>query len=90
MPKEKKIPLRTCIACRETREKKELVRIVRTSEGEIFADFSGKASGRGAYVCKSAECARRLKKQRALNKTFSMDVGNDVYERIEEALLANE
>ena len=90
MPKEKKIPLRTCIACRETKEKKELVRVVRTSEGEIFADFTGKSNGRGAYLCKSEECFRKLKKQRLLNKTFSLDVSEETYDKIGEAIFAEQ
>ncbi|MBQ8884851.1 MAG: YlxR family protein [Clostridia bacterium] len=88
MPKERKTPLRTCVACRETQDKKTLVRIVKTKEGEIFPDFSGKAAGRGAYVCTSADCFARLKKNRLLNRAFSADVPEEVYTRLEEAILA--
>lgn len=86
MPTAKKIPVRMCIACREPIEKKNMLRVVKNSAGEVFVDFSGKASGRGAYICKKAECAAKLKKQKLLNKAFSCDVPAEVYERIEEEL----
>ena len=57
MPKQKKIPLRMCVACREGKPKKEMLRIVKNAAGEISLDFSGKVAGRGAYICNSAECA---------------------------------
>lgn len=84
MPKTKKIPLRMCIACRELKEKRDMLRIVKNGEGKIFIDFSSKAAGRGAYVCDKHECIGKLKKQRLLNKVFSCEVGTDVYSAIEE------
>ena len=87
MPKVRKIPMRTCIACREEKPKKEMLRVVRSSEGAISLDFSGKLPGRGAYICNSAECVKKLKKYRLLNKTFSADVPEEVYARIEEEFL---
>ena len=87
MPKVRKIPMRTCIACREEKPKKEMPRVVRSSEGAISLDFSGKLPGRGAYICNSAECVKKLKKYRLLNKTFSADVPEEVYARIEEEFL---
>lgn len=86
MPSVKKIPVRMCIACREPIEKKNMLRIVKNSAGEVFVDFSGKASGRGAYICGKAECVTRLRKQKLLNKAFSCDVPAEVYDRIEEEL----
>ncbi len=80
----KKIPVRTCIACREEKPKKEMLRIVRNAQGEIRLDFSGKLPGRGAYVCGSEACIKKLRKYRLLNKTFSADVGEEVYAAIEE------
>ena len=80
----KKIPVRTCIACREEKPKKEMLRIVRSAQGEIRLDFSGKVPGRGAYVCGSEACIKKLRKYRLLNKTFSADVGEEVYAAIEE------
>ena len=84
MPVEKKIPMRTCVACREEKPKRDMLRIVKNAAGDIQLDFSGKLPGRGAYICNSAECVRRLKKYRLLNKAFSAPVPDEVYLRIEE------
>lgn len=80
----KKIPLRQCIACRELKEKKSMLRIVKNSEGEIFLDFSWKAAGRGAYICDNPDCIKKLKKGRLLNKVFSCAVDDGVYTAVEE------
>lgn len=82
---DKKIPLRQCVACRELKEKRDMIRIVKNSEGKIFADFSSKASGRGAYVCDNPECVEKLKKKKLLNKVFSCAVDDAVYAAVEEA-----
>ncbi len=84
MPKNNKIPLRMCIACRELKEKREMLRVVKNSEGKIFLDFSSKAQGRGAYICNNTECVKKLKKYRLLNKVFSSEVDENVYTAIEE------
>ena len=84
MPKQKKIPLRQCIACRELKEKKAMLRVVKNSEGSIFIDFSGKAAGRGAYVCDNPECVKKLKAKRLIDKAFSCRVDESVYASIEE------
>ena len=84
MPKTKKIPLRQCIACRELKPKKEMLRIVENSQGKIFLDFLGKASGRGAYICNDENCVKKLKKQRLINKVFACEVDESVYVAIEE------
>lgn len=89
MPVQKKIPVRMCIACREGKPKKEMLRIVKSAEGEIRLDFSGKLPGRGAYICDSEACIRKLRKNRLLHKTFSADVSEEVYARVEEEFLAN-
>lgn len=81
-------PKRMCVACREMKEKREMFRVVKNAAGEIFADFSGKAAGRGAYICNNDECVKRLKKQRLLNKAFSAPVSDEVYRRIEEEVQA--
>ena len=83
---EKKGPMRTFIACKKNAPKKELLRIVKNGE-EIFLDKTGKANGRGAYVCGDAECFKKLKKGRLLNKAFSMEVTEDVYDRLLEELV---
>ena len=73
-----------CIACREMKEKRSMLRVVKNSEGKIFLDFSSKASGRGAYVCDNPECIKKLRKQRLLNKVFSCAVDESIYTAIEE------
>ena len=89
MHKQKKIPLRMCVACREGKPKKEMLRIVKNAAGEISLDFSGKVAGRGAYICNNAECVKKLRRQKLLHKTFSCEVSAEVYDRIEEEFLAN-
>ncbi len=84
MPKVKKTPLRQCIACRELKEKKAMLRIVKNAESKIFLDFSGKANGRGAYICDNPDCVKKLKKFRLLDKVFSCRVDDGVYAAIEE------
>ena len=78
----KKIPMRQCLGCREMKPKKELIRVVRSPEGEISLDFRGKANGRGAYVCPNAECLKKAEKARALERAFSAPVPPEVYERL--------
>ncbi len=80
----KKMPLRMCIACRELKEKRQMLRVVKNTEGKIFIDFSSKASGRGAYICDNPDCIKKLRKQKLLNKVFSSAVDDAVYAAIEE------
>jgi len=77
--KTKKIPMRMCTGCGEMFDKRELVRVVKSPEGEVSLDLTGKKAGRGAYVCKNAEC---LKKAR----TFSMQIDDEVYNKMEEEI----
>ena len=86
--KAKKIPVRMCVACREMKPKKEMLRVVRPKEGDVFIDLTGKAAGRGAYVCNDPACIGKLKKGRLLNKVFSAEIPAEVYEKIEEDFLA--
>lgn len=79
---QKKIPMRMCVGCREMRPKKELIRIVRSPEGEVHADPTGKAAGRGAYVCRNAECLARAQKIRALERALEHKVEPAVFERL--------
>ena len=90
MAKTKSIPMRTCIACREVKPKKEMLRVVRTAEGEILADPTGKLAGRGAYNCGSEECMKKLNGKKLLNKAFSTEVSAAVYAGVEEELNGNE
>lgn len=79
---QKKIPMRQCVGCREMKAKKELVRVVRSPEGEISLDFRGKASGRGAYVCPQAECLRRAIKSRALERGLDCQIPQEIYDQL--------
>ena len=80
---EKKIHMRQCLGCREMKPKKELIRVVRSPEGEISLDFKGKASGRGAYVCPDPRCLKKAIKARALERAFSAQIPQEIYERLE-------
>ncbi len=80
---EKKIPLRMCMACRERKSKREMLRVVKSESG-IHLDFSGKAEGRGAYLCNSEACLTKLLRYKLVNKTFSCNAGDEVYKAIEE------
>lgn len=82
MKKVKKIPQRKCIVCQDRDSKKELMRIVKNKEGEIFLDPSGRANGRGAYICKDAECLKKAIKTKALNRAFKVEVSDEVYEKL--------
>ena len=81
--------MRTCIACRTEKPKKELVRVVKFGD-EIKLDLTGKANGRGAYVCNDKECIIKLKKQKMLNRAFSMEVKEEVYDGILEEFLGEQ
>ena len=83
---EKKVPMRTCIACRAEKPKKELIRVVKFGE-QISLDVTGKSNGRGAYVCNDKECIAKLKKQKLLNRAFSCQVSDEVYDKIMEEFL---
>ena len=86
----KRIPMRMCTGCGEMKPKKELIRIVKSPEGEISFDLTGKKPGRGAYLCKNAECLRKAKKARRLEKAFSCKIPDEVYEHMEEEMLPYE
>ena len=78
----KKIPMRQCLGCREMKPKKELIRVVRSPEGEIGLDFKGKANGRGAYVCPDAGCLKKAVRAKALERAFSCQIPQEVYEAL--------
>lgn len=79
----KKIPLRMCIGCREMKPKKELVRVVKTSDSEIKLDTTGKLNGRGAYICKNKECFKKAYKTNGFARAFDMSVPQEIYDRVE-------
>ena len=76
---QKKIPMRQCLGCREMKPKKELIRVVRSPEGEISLDFRGKANGRGAYVCPDAACLKKAIKAKALERAFETAIPEEIY-----------
>ena len=78
--KPKKIPMRMCVGCREMKEKKTLIRVVRNPEGEVFIDPTGKKSGRGAYVCRNPECLKRAIKQKQLERQLQVSLTDEVNE----------
>ncbi len=90
MAKERKIPMRMCLCCREMKPKRELVRVTLNKEGEIRVDLTGKAPGRGAYLCSEAQCVAKLKKTRALDRGFGRAVPEEVYEQLQKELTAGE
>ncbi len=75
--KEKKVPMRMCVGCREMKPKKELLRVVKSPEGEISIDPTGRKAGRGAYVCRSAECMKKALKQKQLERAFECALGEE-------------
>lgn len=84
--KQKKIPMRRCCGCNEQKPKKELIRVVRSSEGEISLDLTGKASGRGAYICNSLECLKKARKSRRIDRTFEIMIPDGIYDKMEEEI----
>ena len=90
MMKTKKIPMRMCLGCGEMRPKRELIRVVKTKEGDISLDLTGKKSGRGAYICKSVECFEKARKARKFERSFSCMISEDIYNSMEGELRENE
>ena len=84
--KPKKIPMRMCVGCREMKEKREMIRIVRTPEGNAVLDPTGKRSGRGAYVCRQAECLRRAIRQRQLERQLEITMTDEISEALADEL----
>ena len=80
---QRKIPMRQCLGCRTMFPKRELIRVVRSPEGELSLDFKGKAPGRGAYLCPNPECLKKARKARAIERAFSVSVPEEVYEALE-------
>lgn len=79
----KKIPLRQCVGCGEMKGKKEMLRVLKTTEGPIVLDTTGKKNGRGAYLCKSVECLKKAKKNKGLERSFKMSIPDEVFEDLE-------
>ena len=82
----KKVPMRQCLGCREMKPKRELVRVVRSPEGEVSLDFKGKMPGRGAYVCHSSDCLKRALKSKAISRAFSIEIPQSIIEALHEQM----
>ena len=82
----RKIPTRKCIGCGEQKEKRNLVRIVRSKEGDITIDATGKKNGRGAYICRSGECLVKVIRSKGLERSFKMAIPDDIYEQLEKEM----
>ncbi|EOD00621.1 RNase P modulator RnpM [Caldisalinibacter kiritimatiensis] len=80
--KKRKIPLRKCLGCNESKSKRELIRVVRNKEGEVSIDLTGKASGRGAYICNDLECLEKAQKSNRLSKALKIQVPEEIYEKL--------
>ena len=87
---EKKIPLRKCTGCNEMKPKKELIRVLKTPEGEIILDKTGKKNGRGAYLCNSLECLKKAGKTRGLERSLQIKIPDEIYEPLEKEFEAVE
>ncbi len=86
--KTKKIPMRTCVGCHESKKKIELMRVIKTPEGEIVFDSTGRKNGRGAYICPSAECLYKARKSGSIERSLGVTVPDEVYDIIERQMLA--
>lgn len=85
----KKIPQRTCIGCNQSKNKKELIRIVKNNIGEIFVDLTGKANGRGAYICNDVNCLDKAVKSKKLEKNFETKISDEIYESLRGVIVDN-
>lgn len=84
--KVKKIPLRMCTGCMEMKPKRELIRVVKSPEGEVSVDLTGKKSGRGAYVCKNEECLEKAFKAKRLSRNLDTQISEEVYNKLREEI----
>lgn len=82
----KKIPMRQCVGCREMHPKKDLIRVVKSPEGEISLDAKGKMPGRGAYVCSNSDCLARAKKSKAISRALDIAIPPEVFELLEQQM----
>ena len=82
----KKIPMRQCVGCGELKGKKDLVRILKTAEGEILVDATGRKNGRGAYICPDMECFKKARKSKGLERSFKMAISTEIYENLEKEM----
>ncbi|WP_110952944.1 RNase P modulator RnpM [Anaerosinus massiliensis] len=90
MATQKKIPQRMCVGCKEMRNKRDLVRVVRTPEGEFLIDHTGKKSGRGAYVCRNTECFAKAFKEKQFEKSFKSVLNSKIYDELRAQVFSDE
>ena len=83
---QKKIPQRQCMGCRERKEKRELIRVVRSPEGAVSLDFRGKAPGRGAYICPDMACLKKAIRSKALERSLEVAIPEEIYARLEKEM----
>ena len=86
MSANKKIPMRKCVGCQEMKSKKEMIRVIRTSEGEFLLDATGKKNGRVAYICPSKNCLEKAVKNKGLERSFKQSIPREVYEALEKEM----
>ena len=86
---QKKIPQRQCMGCRERMEKRQLIRVVRTPDGQVQRDFSGKVNGRGAYICPKADCLKKAQKAKALDRALEITIPDEIYDRLAREIEVN-
>ncbi len=79
----KKIPLRQCTGCLEMKSKKEMMRVLKTAEGDIVLDMTGKKNGRGAYLCMKSECLKKARKNKGLERSLKISIPEEIYENLE-------
>ena len=88
--KTRKVPMRKCTGCQELKNKKELIRVVRDPEGALSVDFTGKKSGRGAYICANSECLERAIKSKGLERSLQVSISPELYEPLRREMKAGE
>ena len=86
----KKIPMRQCVGCGEMKGKKEMIRVLKTAEGDVTLDLTGRKNGRGAYLCHSAECMKKARKNKGLERSLKMSIPEEVYGKLEKEVEAYE
>ena len=86
----KKVPMRQCVGCGEMKSKKEMMRILKTAEGEIVLDVTGKKNGRGAYLCISEECLKKARKSKGIERSLKMSIPSEVYDNLEKEFAESE
>ena len=83
---QKKIPQRQCMGCRERKDKRDMIRVVRQTSGIVSLDFSGKLNGRGAYICPNPECLKKARKAKSLERSLEVEIPQEVYDRLEKEM----